>query len=124
MIGLLTSFLVLTFHVAVSSHSSYLNDMPWMPTLRIFLLLVSFALAGSGFFFVGKKDSGLGPCIDYGGLNKITIRNHYPLPLMSSAFDLLEGVSIFTELDLSNAYQLIWVWEGNEWKTTFNREAN
>ena len=43
------------------------------------------------------------PCIDYRGLNKITIRNRYPLPLMSSAFDLLQGASIFTKLDLRNS---------------------
>ena len=51
--------------------------------------------AGAGFFFVGKKDGGLRPCIDYRSLNKITIRNRYPLPMISTAFDLLQGPQLF-----------------------------
>ena len=47
--------------------------------------------AGAGFFFVEKKDKTLRPCIDYRGLNDITIKNHYPLPLLSSAFELHHG---------------------------------
>lgn len=76
--------------------------------------------AGAGFFFVGKKDGGLRPCIDYRGLNKITIRNRYPLPLMSTAFEMLQGASIFTKLDLRNAYHLVRIRQGDEWKTAFN----
>ena len=76
--------------------------------------------AGAGFFFVGKKDGGLRPCIDYRGLNKITVKNRYPLPLMSTAFELLQGATIFTKLDLRNAYHLVRVMEGDEWKTAFN----
>lgn len=41
---------------------------------------------GAGFFFVEKKDKSLRPCIDYRGLNSITVKNSYPLPLISSAF--------------------------------------
>ncbi len=76
--------------------------------------------AGAGFFFVGKKDGSLRPCIDYRGLNSITVRNTYPLPLMSSAFERLQGASIFTKLDLRNAYHLVRIREGDEWKTAFN----
>ncbi|XP_029303854.1 uncharacterized protein LOC115018779 [Cottoperca gobio] len=76
--------------------------------------------AGAGFFFVGKKDGGLRPCIDYRGLNKITVRNRYPLPLMTTAFELLQGATVFTKLDLRNAYHLVRVREGDEWKTAFN----
>ncbi len=45
---------------------------------------------GAGFFFVEKKDGSLHPCIDYRGLNNITVKNTYPLPLMSSAFESLQ----------------------------------
>ena len=76
--------------------------------------------AGAGFFFVGKKDGSLRPCIDYRGLNDITIKNRYPLPLMSSAFELLQNASVFTKLDLRNAYHLVRIREGDEWKTAFN----
>ncbi len=76
--------------------------------------------AGAGFFFVEKKDDSLRPCIDYRGLNSITVRNMYPLPLMSSAFESLQGASFFTKLDLSNAYYLVRIRKGDEWKTAFN----
>lgn len=71
---------------------------------------------GAGFFFVGKKDGTLRPCIDFRGLNNITIKNKYPLPLIDSAFSPLHGARIFTKLDLRNAYHLIRVKEGDEWK--------
>ncbi len=74
----------------------------------------------AGFFFVKKKDGSLRPCIDYWGLNDITVKNRYPLPLMSSAFEILQGAKIFTKLDLRNAYHLVRIKEGDEWKTAFN----
>ena len=74
---------------------------------------------GAGFFFVGKKDGSLRPCIDYRGLNNITVKNKYPLPLISSAFIPLHGASIFTKLDLRNAYHLVRIRKGDEWKTAF-----
>lgn len=73
--------------------------------------------AGKGFFV--KKDGSLCPCIDYRGLNDITIKNRYPLPL-SSAFEILQGARYFTKLDLRNAYHLVRIREGDEWKTAFN----
>ena len=76
--------------------------------------------AGAGFFFVDKKDKTLRPCVDYRGLNDITIKNRYPLPLISSAFELLQDAKIFTKLDLRNAYHLVRIREGDEWKTAFN----
>ncbi|KAI2668694.1 Transposon Tf2-6 polyprotein [Labeo rohita] len=76
--------------------------------------------AGAGFFFVGKKDGSLRPCIDYRGLNNITVKNTYPLPLISSAFERLQGASVFTKLDLRNAYHLVRIRRGDEWKTAFN----
>ncbi|KAI2644393.1 Transposon Tf2-6 polyprotein [Labeo rohita] len=76
--------------------------------------------AGAGFFFVGKKDGSLRPCIDYRGLNNITVKNTYPLPLISSAFKRLQGASVFTKLDLRNAYHLVRIRRGDEWKTAFN----
>lgn len=44
----------------------------------------------------------------------------YPLPLLNSAFELLHGVTIFTKLDLRNAYHLVRIKEGDKWQTAFN----
>uniref|UniRef100_A0A3B3HCI3 Gypsy retrotransposon integrase-like protein 1 n=1 Tax=Oryzias latipes TaxID=8090 RepID=A0A3B3HCI3_ORYLA len=74
----------------------------------------------AGFFFVEKKDKTLRPCIDYRQLNKITVKNKYPLPLLNSAFEYLQGAAVFSKLDLRNAYHLVRVREGDEWKTAFN----
>lgn len=72
------------------------------------------------FFFVTKKKKTLRPCIDFQGLNDITIRNKYPLPLLTSAFELLQGATIFSKLELCNAYHLVQIREGDKWKTAFN----
>ncbi|KAK3574506.1 hypothetical protein QTP86_008557 [Hemibagrus guttatus] len=61
----------------------------------------------AGFFFVGKKEGGLRPCIDYRGLNAITVRYPYPLPLAPTALEQLRGVRVFTKLDLRSAYNLV-----------------
>ena len=74
----------------------------------------------AGFFFVGKKDGSLRPCIDYRQLNNITVKNKYPLPLLSSSFEPLASATVFTKLDLRNAYHLVRIKEGDEWKTAFN----
>lgn len=94
---------------------NYINE-----ALAAGIIRPSSSPAGAGFFFVGKKDKTLRPCIDYRGLNEITVKNRYPLPLLSSAFELLQGASIFTKLDLRNAYHLVRIREGDEWKTAFN----
>lgn len=56
--------------------------------------------AANGFFLAEKKGGGLRPCIDYRGLNAITVKYHYPLPLVPSALDQLTEAKIFTKLDL------------------------
>ncbi len=84
------------------------------------IIVLSSSPGGAGFFFVKKKDGSLHPCIDYRGLNYITVKNRYPLPLMSSAFEILQGAKIFTKLDLRNAYHFVRIKEGDEWKTAFN----
>uniref|UniRef100_A0A3B3HJF8 Gypsy retrotransposon integrase-like protein 1 n=1 Tax=Oryzias latipes TaxID=8090 RepID=A0A3B3HJF8_ORYLA len=76
--------------------------------------------AGAGFFFVEKKDKSLRPCIDYRELNQITIKDKYSLPLISSVFDSIQEARIFSKLDLRNAYHLVRMREGDEWKTAFN----
>jgi hypothetical protein len=57
--------------------------------------------------------------VDYRGLNKITKKNRYPLPLISGLLDRLRTGKIFTKLDLCGAYNLLRICPGDEWKTTF-----
>ncbi len=76
--------------------------------------------ASAGFFFVKKKGGDLRPCIDYRGLNEITVKFRYPLPLVPSALEQLRSAQFFTKLDLRCAYNLIRIREGDEWKTAFS----
>uniref|UniRef100_A0A3P9HSQ5 ribonuclease H n=1 Tax=Oryzias latipes TaxID=8090 RepID=A0A3P9HSQ5_ORYLA len=75
---------------------------------------------GAGFFFVEKKDKTLRPRIDYRELNQITVKDKYSLPLITSVFYSVQKAHIFTKLDLRNAYHLVRIKDGDEWKTAFN----
>lgn len=61
--------------------------------------------------FLFEKKSSLHPCINYWGLNNITLKDRYPLPLISSAFELLHGSYILSKLDLLNADHLVPIME-------------
>ncbi|KAI5116706.1 hypothetical protein M0805_009207 [Coniferiporia weirii] len=73
----------------------------------------------SPFFFVGKKDNELRACQDYHALNKGTIKNTYPLPLISELMDKLKGAKYFTKLDLRSGYNNIRIKNGDQWKAAF-----
>src|SRR5947207_6495870 len=75
--------------------------------------------AGTLILFVPKKSSELCLCVDYHGLNAVTIKNRYPLPLISELLDRLNSSVVFSKIDLRNAYHQIRICEGDEWKTTF-----
>jgi hypothetical protein len=75
--------------------------------------------AGSPILFVPKSDGTLRLCVDYRGLNKITIKNRYPLPLISEILDRLSEAKVFTKLDLVNAYHRIAIHPDDVWKTAF-----
>ena len=73
----------------------------------------------SPMLFVPKPDGSLRPCVDYRKINAITIKNHYPLPLMGELRELLRSARIFTKIDLKNDYNLVRIAPGDEWKTAF-----
>ena len=73
----------------------------------------------SPFFFVSKKDGKLWPCQDYRYINEWTIKNSYPLPLISDILDKLKGAKYFTKLDVQWGYNNIRIHKGDEWKVTF-----
>jgi len=75
---------------------------------------------GSPILFVPKPHGrGLRLCVDYRALNRITIPNRYPLPLMQELQDRVQGAQWFTKMDLKNGFHLIRMREGDEWKTAF-----
>ena len=74
---------------------------------------------GAPILFVKKKDGSLRMCVDYRGLNKVTIKNRYPLPLISRLLNQLGQTKIYTKIDLRGAYNLVRIKEGDEWKTAF-----
>ena len=70
--------------------------------------------AGSPILFVKKKDGGLQLCVDYRGLNAITVRDQYPIPLISEILDQLRRAKRFTKINLRGAYNLIRVKQGDK----------
>ena len=75
--------------------------------------------AGIPILFVQKKDGSLQLCIDYRELNNLIIKNCYLLPLIGELLNCLCCTKRFTQLDLTNIYHQIRIWEGNKWKTAF-----
>lgn len=75
--------------------------------------------AGAPILFVPKKDGTLRLCVDYRGLNKITEKNRYALPLISEILDRCQGAKFFSKIDIKDAYYRIRIKEGDEWKTAF-----
>ena len=69
--------------------------------------------------FVPKKNGKLRLCVDYRHLNGATIRNQYPLPLISDLQDQLQGAKWFTKFDIREGYYRIRMAAGEEWKTAF-----
>ena len=75
--------------------------------------------AGAPILFDRKPDGSLRLCVDYRGLNNLTIKNRYPLPLIGESLDRLGRAKQFTQLDLTNAYHWMRICEGDKWKTAF-----
>ena len=75
--------------------------------------------AGSPILFVKQSEGSLRLCVDYRAQNKGTIKNRYPLPLVKETLMRLAQARIFTKLDVCGAYNVIWMKEGDEWKTAF-----
>jgi hypothetical protein len=73
----------------------------------------------SPFFFVKKKDGKLRPVQDYRRLNSHTVRNQYPLPLITQLISDLSGAHIFSKVDVRQGYNNVWIKKGDEWKAAF-----
>ncbi|GJW71309.1 putative reverse transcriptase domain-containing protein [Tanacetum coccineum] len=74
---------------------------------------------GAPVLFVKKKDGSFRMCIDYRELNKLTVKNRYPLPRIDDLFDQLQGSSVYSKIDLQSGYHQLRVREEDIPKTAF-----
>ena len=70
-------------------------------------------------FFVGKKDGGKCMVIDYRRLNKQTVKNNYPLPLITDLVNSMGNKRVFTKINLQWGYNNVRIKEGDKWKAVF-----
>ena len=70
-------------------------------------------------FFIKKKDGSLRLVQDYRALNTVTVKNKYPLPLISELINKLQGAKYFTKLDVCWGFNNVWMKVGDEWKAAF-----
>src|SRR2546429_8134131 len=92
----------------------YIND-----TLTKGWIRESKSPVGAPVLFIPRKSGELRLYVEYRGLNALTVKNRYPLPLINELLDRLNGSIVFSKIDLRNAYHRIRIREGDEWKTAF-----
>ena len=81
-------------------------------------IVESNSLYASPFFFQAKKDRKLWPIIDYWVLNLLTVWDIYPLALINTILNHLQGKNQFTKFDIRWGYNNIWIREEDQWKAT------
>ena len=77
------------------------------------------SVAGAPILLVRKANGKFRLCVDYRGFNKVTLKNRYPIPLMSELKKRFNRAKIFSKLDLKNGYYLIRIAKGDEPRTAF-----
>ena len=70
-------------------------------------------------FFVGKKDGSKWIVMDYHNLNNQTVKNNYPLPLITELIDNIGSKKVFTKMDLRWGFNNMRIKEGDKWKRAF-----
>ena len=88
--------------------------------LRIGFIRPTNSPHGAPILFIKKKDGSLRLCVDFRGLNKISKKDRYPLPIISDLLKTAGKARVYTALDLRHAYHLVRIAEGDEWKTAFH----
>ena len=79
---------------------------------------------GAPVLFVKKNDGTLWLCIDYIELNKVTVKNKYPLSRIDDLFDQLQGAQYFSKIDLRSSYHQLRINKADVSKTTFRARDN
>ena len=113
--------------VAPVSRAPYRMTMPELMELKMQLqemldknyIHPSVSPWGTSVLFVKKKDGTLHMCMDYHQLNKLTIKNKYPLPRINELFDQVKGAIFFSKIDLQLGYHQIRIKEEDIAKIAF-----
>eukprot|EP00253_Pinus_taeda_P017453 PITA_17453 len=113
--------------VAPVSRAPYRMSVPELTELKMQLqelleknyIRPSVSPWGAPVLFVKKKDGTLRMCIDYRQLNKLTIKNKYPLPRIDELFDQVKGATVFSKIDLRSGYHQIRIKDEDITKTAF-----
>ncbi|CAA0806336.1 Unknown protein, partial [Striga hermonthica] len=87
--------------------------------LRLGFIRPSVSPWGAPILFVKKKDGSMRMCIDYRDLNRLTIKNKYPLPRIDDLFDQLRGACVFSKIDLRSGYHQLKIKESDIAKSAF-----
>ncbi|GJV65522.1 putative reverse transcriptase domain-containing protein [Tanacetum coccineum] len=99
------------------------EDLPGLPPVRQLadrgFIRPSTSPWGAPVLFVKKKDGSFRMCIDYRELNKLTVKNRYPLPMIDDLFDQLQGSSVYLKIDLRSSYHQLRVRDEDIPKTAF-----
>lgn len=77
------------------------------------------SMGGAPVLFIKKPGSGLRFCVDYRGLNTITERDRYPIPLMQETLRMVSGATWLSKLDFWTAFHTLRMAKGDEWKAAF-----
>ncbi|KAA3484788.1 DNA/RNA polymerases superfamily protein [Gossypium australe] len=112
--------------VVCEFHDVFPEELPGLPPVRELQELTDRGFArpssspwGALVLFFKKKDRSLRLCIDYRQLNKVTLKNKYPLPRIDDLFDQLKGATVFSKIDLRSGYYQLRVKDSDVSKTTF-----
>ncbi|GJY43347.1 putative reverse transcriptase domain-containing protein [Tanacetum coccineum] len=96
-----------------------LSGLPPQRQVEFRIDLIPGVTPGALVLFVKKKDGSFRMCIDYHELNKLTIKNRYPLPRIDNLFDKLQGAHYLSKIDLRSGYHQLRVHDDDISKTTF-----